>query len=260
MANPDRRTFGDLGNEIYATVMLSSDESWNGICRITGLPSRAAPISTTVVATREEEAVTWIQYAWEANSPIRGTIALTMDIGTEQAFEFSVIYNLSKMEEGPSWPGLWVTMWNAAETDGIALPGCVSRERLEYLASCEKFNQTVRITWRQKLADGSIPQTPQEHGLPVYPICGARAELKMRDIDHLGCGVSGIVQALCGTGVAVVPIQSQKWSLNAAMGNPGENLVLPDEVGAQVQGELLGIPEFNEGVRESAEIVVCTLH
>jgi hypothetical protein len=31
----ERKT-SDLGNEIYATVLLASDESWNGICRILG--------------------------------------------------------------------------------------------------------------------------------------------------------------------------------------------------------------------------------
>jgi hypothetical protein len=111
----------DLGNEIYATVLLSNDESWNGICRIPGLPSCAAPISTTVIVTKEEEATALIQHAWEANWPIKGTIALTMDVGTQQAFEFSVTYELTRIDEGPSWPGLSVMMWRAAETDGTAL-------------------------------------------------------------------------------------------------------------------------------------------
>jgi hypothetical protein len=89
----------------------------------------------------------------------------------------------------------------------------------------------------------------------VYSVYGVRAELKMRDIDRLGCGVIGIVQALYGTGVAVVSIQSQKSLFNAAMGKPGEELEIPDDVVARVQGELPGISEFNEGIRESAEIV-----
>jgi hypothetical protein len=187
-----------LGNEIYATVLLSSGDSWNGICRIPGLPSCAAPISTTIIATKEEEAVSMIQYAWGANWTIKGTIALTMDVGTEQAFEFSVTYELTRSVEGPSWPGLWELMWRAAEEDGIILPVCVSRERLDYLASCEKFNRSTRIMWRQKLSDGSTPQIPQDHRLPVCTVYGVRAELKMRDVERLGCEPKGIVQALYG--------------------------------------------------------------
>jgi hypothetical protein len=95
-----------MGDEIYATVLLSKDVPWNGICRISGLPSCAAPVSTMIVATKEEEAVSLIQYAWGANRPIKGTIALTMDIGTDQAFEFSVTHRLDRCEEGPSWQNL----------------------------------------------------------------------------------------------------------------------------------------------------------
>jgi hypothetical protein len=111
---------------------------------------------------------------------------------------------------------------------------CVSRERLDYLASCEKFDQSIYILWRQKLSDGTTPQIPQNHGLPVYSVYGVRAELKMRDIDRLGCGVTGIVQALYGTGVQVIPIRSEKWSFNAAMGKPEEKIDLPGDVMAQV--------------------------
>jgi hypothetical protein len=134
---------------------------------------------------KEEEAVSLIQYAWGANWPIKGTIALTMDIGTEQAFEFSVTCELGRLNVGPSWPNLWELMWRAAEVDGIILPVCASRERLDYLASCEKANQSVRVLWRQKLSEGTTPQIPQDQGLPVYSIYGVRAELKMRDIEKL---------------------------------------------------------------------------
>jgi hypothetical protein len=34
----------DLGDEIYATVVLANDHSWEGIRRIPGLPSLAAPL------------------------------------------------------------------------------------------------------------------------------------------------------------------------------------------------------------------------
>jgi hypothetical protein len=109
--------------------------------------------------------------------------------------------------------------------------------------------------WGQKLSDGSTPQIPQDHGLPVYSVYGARAELKMRNIDRLGCGVKGIVQALYGADLEVAPIQSQKCSFNAAMGKPEEKFEVPADVMAQVQGNPSEIPEFNEGIRNSAEIV-----
>jgi hypothetical protein len=111
-------------------------------------------------------------------------------------------------------------VWTAAEKDGIALPACVSRERLDYLASCEKVNQSVQVLWRQKLSDGTTPQIPQDHGLPVYPVYGTRAELKMRNIEKLGFGVQGIVQILYVMGLTIIPIQSQRWSLNAVMWRP----------------------------------------
>jgi hypothetical protein len=62
----------ELWNEIYATVLLSSDESWNGICRIPGLPSCAAPNPVSVGATKEEEANIMIQYAWTPGCQLRG--------------------------------------------------------------------------------------------------------------------------------------------------------------------------------------------
>jgi hypothetical protein len=52
-----------LGDDIYATVLREDDDSWEGIRRIPGLPRCAAPISTVIKATREEEAVSLIQYA-----------------------------------------------------------------------------------------------------------------------------------------------------------------------------------------------------
>jgi hypothetical protein len=46
-----------------------------------------------------------------------------------------------------------------------------------------------------------------------------------------------------------------KWSYNAANGIPGEGLTLPEEVAAQLVGTGEGAAEFNEGIRESSEIV-----
>jgi hypothetical protein len=143
-------------------------------------------------------------------------------------------------------------MWNAVEAADITLPGYVSRDRLEYAVSCEKVNQSISVRWRQKLADGSTPLIPREHGFPTYTVYGKRAELKMRGIEG---GVTEIVQALYGTGITVVPIKSQKWTFDAAMGAPEENIEIPDEVAAQVQGETTNAREFNEQVRESGEIV-----
>jgi hypothetical protein len=67
-----------------------------------------------------------------------------MDEGTERAFEFSITYQLAKEGE-PTWDNLWMFMARAIVADGIILPDNVSRLRLDYLASCEKVNQTVRI-------------------------------------------------------------------------------------------------------------------
>jgi hypothetical protein len=49
-----------------------------------------------MLATKEEEALAMIQYASGSDWPVKGTIALTMDYGTDQAFEFSVTYELAK--------------------------------------------------------------------------------------------------------------------------------------------------------------------
>jgi hypothetical protein len=205
----------DLGDEIYATVLREDDDSWEGIRRIPGLPSCAAPLTTSIKATREEKAVSLIRYAWGANWPIKGTIALIMGVGTEQASEFSVTYELARTDVGPSWEHLWESMWRAVQEDAINLRGYVSRERLDYLVSCEKFNQSICILWRQNLANGELPQIPQDHELPVYSIYGSKAELKMRQIERLGIGVNGIVQRLHGTDIQVIPNGAQRHRTHA---------------------------------------------
>jgi hypothetical protein len=100
----------DLGDEIYAKVVLAKDESWQGIGRIPGLPSVAAPLVNSIAATKEEEAGELIQYGWGAGWPVKGTIALTMNIGTPQAWEFSVTYTLERTEGAPTWRTLWARM------------------------------------------------------------------------------------------------------------------------------------------------------
>jgi hypothetical protein len=71
----------------------------------------------------------------------------------------------------------------------------------------------------------------------------------------LGIGVKGIVQESYGTNFEVIPLHSCKWSFNAMMGRPGENIEVPGEVAAQIQENAPVGPGFNEGIRESAEIV-----
>jgi hypothetical protein len=132
----------DLGAKIYATVLLATDDSWEGIRRIPGLPSIAAPLVNSVAATKIEEAVSLIQYAWGANWPVRGTIALTMGYGTERVWEFSVTYTLGRYEGGPSWEALWALMGAAMNANGIMVPPYMSTERTDYSASCEKFSRS----------------------------------------------------------------------------------------------------------------------
>jgi hypothetical protein len=181
----------DLGNEIYATVLRADDESWNEICRILGLPSCAAQISTTIGATKEEEANIMIRYAWAAGWPVRGTIALTMDEGTESAFEFSVRYELLKEEEEPTWDNLWESMAQAIIADGIILPANVSRVRLDYLMGCETTNQSARILWRKKAS-----RIPEDHGLQVFTVYGVR----------------GVIRTLYNGTMEVIQLPGQKWS------------------------------------------------
>jgi hypothetical protein len=244
----------ELGDEIYATDVVANDESWNGICRIPGLPSCAAALPISTGATKEEEAKVMTQYAWTVGWSVKGTIALIMDEGTEGAFEFSITYELTKEGE-PTWDNLWRLMGKAIEADGIILPANVSQTRLEYLASCEKVNPSIRIIWRKKSQDGSTSQTPEDHGLPVTMVYGSRSEIKMRDIERLGCGVEGIIRTLYNGTMEVVRLTSQKWSYNVAMGRPGEEITLPEEIASVLIGPTDGAREFNEGIRERAEIV-----
>jgi hypothetical protein len=53
----------------------------------------------------------------------------------------------------------------------------------------------------------------------------------------------------------VVQLPSGKWSCNAAMGKPGEDITLPAEITSRLVGTADGAAEFNEGIRESGEIV-----
>jgi hypothetical protein len=129
----------NLGGEIYADVLVATDDSWNGICAIPGLPSCAGWVPIRTVATKLKEAETMIRYAWAAGWSFRGTLAVTMDEGNESEFEFSVTYTLEKEGE-PTWECLWALMCRELLADGIILPASVSRERLDYLASCGKVN------------------------------------------------------------------------------------------------------------------------
>jgi hypothetical protein len=44
------------GGEICAEVLINTDTSWNGICRISGLPDCALPTPKQIAATKDEEA------------------------------------------------------------------------------------------------------------------------------------------------------------------------------------------------------------
>jgi hypothetical protein len=245
----------NLRDESYASVLLATDDSWEGIRRIPGLPSVEAPLINSVAATKMEEAVSMIQYAWAANWPVKGAIALTMEYGTERAWEFSVTYTLGRYEGEPTWEALWALMGAAMNEDGIVVSGYMSQKREDYSASCEKFNQSITILWRQLLPGNVMPSIPQDHGLPVCTVYGAKATLKLRGFQGLGMGVKEIVQGLYGTGMEVQPTQSRNWSWNAVMARGGEEPKLSQEVAVQLQEKQPVVPGFNEALRESSEIV-----
>jgi hypothetical protein len=245
----------DLGDEIYAKVVLANDESWQGIRRIPGLPSVAAPLVNSIAATKEQEAVDLIQYGWEAGWPVKGTIALTMNLGTIQAWEFSVTYTLERTEGIPTWLTLWARMGEQLQGDGFMAPACMSQNLDDYSAVCEKFNQTIRILWRQRLPDETMPPIPEDHGLPVCTIYGAKEMLKMRGFQNTGLGVKELVQTMYGDGMDVQPTQSRNWSYNAAMLREGETAVMAEEVAVQIWERKPDVPGFNEQLRESSEIV-----
>jgi hypothetical protein len=73
----------DMGYEIHAKMPLLADDEWEGIRRIPGLPSVAAPVVRSIAATKPEEAADLIHYAWGANWPVKGTVALTVGYGGE---------------------------------------------------------------------------------------------------------------------------------------------------------------------------------
>jgi hypothetical protein len=219
----------ELGDEIYASVLLATDDSWQGIRRIPGLPSVAAPLVNSVAATKIEEAVSLIQYAWGAGWPVRGTIALTIDYGTDHAWEFSVTYTLGRYEGDPTWEALWALMSMAMNQDGIVTPRSMSQVCGDYSATCEKFNQTIMILWRQKLPDQTMPSIPQDHGLPVCTVYGAYATLKLRGFQRLGLGVKEIVESFYGEGMKVERTQSRNWSYDASMRREGENPVWSED-------------------------------
>jgi hypothetical protein len=173
----------DLGNEIHASVLLAMDDTWEGIRRIPGLPSVAAPLVRSIAATKIEEAVSLIQYAWGANWPVKGTIALTIDYGRQTAWEFSVTLNLGRTDEEPTWAMLWAKMGEAVAADGIRLSDYVSKKIEDYSAVCEKVDQTISILWRQVLPDHVMPSIPEDHGLPVCTVYGKNATLKLRGVQ-----------------------------------------------------------------------------
>jgi hypothetical protein len=145
----------------------------------------------------------------------------------------------------------------AMNQDGIVTPSSMSQNQGDYSATCEKFNQTIMILWRQKLPDQAMPSIPQDHGLPVCTVYGAYATLKLRGFQSLGLGVKEIVQSFYGERMKVEPTQSRNSSYNATMRREGENPVWSEEVAVQVATaeNPPEVPGFNEALRESAEMV-----
>jgi hypothetical protein len=146
-------------------------------------------------------------------------------------------------------------MGAAMNQDGIVVPGYMSQERKDYSASCEKFNQSIMILWRQQLPNVVMPSIPKDHGLPVRTVYGAYATLKLRGFQGLGMGVKEIVHSFYGTGMEVEPVQSRNWSYNAVMRRGDEVPVRSEEVAVQPLENPPVAPGFNEALRESSEIV-----
>jgi hypothetical protein len=167
----------ELGGEIYADVLIATDDSWEGSTVVPGIPSCEAWVPIRTVATKLEEAEMMIKYAWATDWPIKGTLAVVMDEGMDTEFEFSVTYQLEKQSE-PTWGCLWARMSQRIIEDGIILPASVGCERLDYLASCEKVNQSIRILWKRG------HKSVEDHGLPVHSIFGSNVEIKLRDIEN----------------------------------------------------------------------------
>jgi hypothetical protein len=61
-------------------------------------------------------------------------------------------------------------------------------------------------------------------------IYGAKAEVKVRDIERLGCRITGIVTILYNGEMPMAQIPSPKWQFNTAMKRQGEEVSVPDKV------------------------------
>jgi hypothetical protein len=166
----------ELGDEIYASVLLATEDTWQGIRRIPGLPSVAAPLVNSVAATKIEEAVSLIQYAWGAGWPVRGTIALRMEYGTDHAWEFSVTYTLGRYEGEPTWEALWALMSTEMNQDGIVTPRYMSQKR--------DFVEAA-VTGSHDALNPAGPRTPGLYGL--RSLCDVEIE-RIPEFRHGGKG------------------------------------------------------------------------
>jgi hypothetical protein len=175
-------------------------------------------------------------YAWQQGWPFRGTVAMTMDIGTDHAFELSVSYSLQREEVKPTLEVLWIMMARAIGRDGISLPDFVSREWARYAAYCQKINQSIHVLWRQNLTDGTLPRIAEDHGLPAFTVYRLEAEIRLRDIEKLGCGAEGTVRTLYGAEISIAKIPSTQSAYNASMFREGEEPRIPEEVLLQQPG------------------------
>jgi hypothetical protein len=121
-------------------------------------------------------------------------------------------YDLERVDIRPTLEVLRVMMAPAIVSDEIILPDYVSRDRSHCAAICQKVNQSIQVFWRQKLADGTQPKISEDQGLPTITAYGAKAELRLRDIDRIECGVEWIVRAPYREDMTVLTIPSTQWA------------------------------------------------
>jgi hypothetical protein len=135
-------------------VLINTDTSWNGICSLPGLPDCAPPVPKEIPATKEEEAEIMISYAWSAGWLSKGTVALVMWLGTDEAFEFSIMFDLPALTKKPTMDSLWENMATASVEDRIVLPSfqhilrrSISRKTARTSSMCMEHSCMVYQEW-----------------------------------------------------------------------------------------------------------------
>jgi hypothetical protein len=195
-----------------------------------------------------------INYAWGAGWPFRGTVALMMGLGTDEAFEFSITYDLPGLSEKPTLDSLWNAMAAASVEDKIVLTAYFQRDRACYTPICNKANQSIHVLWRQKLQDESMPQIPEDLKTPPIVIYGAKVEMKLREIENMRCGLKEMIHQLCGPEMTLVKITSREWAYNEVMGRPGEESRIRETVTLpQLEIDEGMKSAYNQELRDSAQ-------